>query len=119
MARKAIRGHGVTKKVLSLCSLGERLGIPIATEVVERCTWLAQEKERRAAIVVFYRLVGSCSETWLALLSPKMPVNNARPGPRPCLIGYKWEFRHSALTELRQETREMSLSGECRTNLWA
>lgn len=90
MARKAFRGHGVAGEVLSLCSLGERLGIPIAKKATERCAWLAQEKERRgelAVIVISCRLLGSSSETWLALLSPKMAVNNVRPGLRPCLLG--------------------------------
>lgn len=47
---------------------------------------------------MFCRLVDpSSSEGWLALHSPKMPVNDTRPGPSPSLLGqsHKQEFGHS------------------------
>lgn len=51
-----------------------------------------------AVTVMSRRLVDpSSSEGWLALLSPKMPVNDTRPGLSPSLLGrsHKQDFGHS------------------------
>lgn len=89
MTRKAFKGQRVVGKVLSA---QVKLETPTAKKAMERCAWLAQDSYSRMRrrgetgchCDVSCRLVGSSfSETWLALQSPQMPVNDTRPAPSP------------------------------------
>lgn len=79
-------------------------------------------EEELAVTVMSSRLVDpSSSEGWQALHSPKMPVNDTRPGLSPSLLGqsHKQEFGHSVFFKAEQGAREKGQPRECCANMWA
>lgn len=71
---------------------------------MERCAWLAQDsysrmRRGRTGCHCDVLQAGRSIILWLALHSPKMPVNDTRPGLSPSLLGqsHKQDFGHSGL----------------------